>query len=193
MTGEKFVAAILAGGEGRRIGGGKANVILAGKPLAAHVARALGDVVALAVVGDEKAADLLSAVHLSDPAGFPRGPLTGVLSGLEWACREGAQWLAVAPCDTPLLPRDIVARLRGAVGAAPLVCAQTDIGVEPLISLWRCDMLAQTRAALASNHPPMREFIRNAGAVYLHLALKEAMNVNAREDLARAEFLLARS
>jgi molybdopterin-guanine dinucleotide biosynthesis protein A len=46
-----FVAAILAGGESKRFGADKALAQLAGRPMLAHVARALGGAGALAVVG----------------------------------------------------------------------------------------------------------------------------------------------
>ena len=45
-------------------------------------------------------------------AGGLAGPLAGVMAGLLAA--GDAQWLVVAPCDTPFLPPDLAARLVGA-------------------------------------------------------------------------------
>lgn len=179
---------------GRRIGGAKALMQLAGAPLAHHAARALRPSVrALAVAGDAAAARALNAPALADPPGASRGPLAGVLAGLAWAAGEGASWLAVAPCDAPLLPDDLVPRLRAAAADAMAACAETDAGLEPLISLWRVDLLPRLQAALgAGAHPPVHRFMHDVGAARVRLGADEAMNVNTADDLARAEALLAR-
>lgn len=184
---------VLAGGEGRRLGGNKAMTMLAGAPLASHAARALAGVGALAVAGSAEAARALGATALEDPPGLARGPLAGVLAGLEWAQECGAVWLAVLPCDVPLAPRDLVERLRAAVGEGALVCAETELGLEPLISLWRTDLSPTLRAALAGGgHPPVHALARDLGAARVRLTLEEAMNVNTPEDLARIEAALRR-
>jgi molybdopterin-guanine dinucleotide biosynthesis protein A len=79
-----------------------------------------------------------------DPAryegfGFPvlgdtvaaRGPLGGVLRGLEWAEGLGASVLLSVPGDTPFIPVDLVMRL----GAAP-TCAENAAGIHWPVALW---------------------------------------------------------
>lgn len=189
---ERIVAAILAGGQGERIGGDKALKSLGGSLLIAHVARALSNASALAVVGDFEAAQILGATALSDPTDLPRGPLAGVLSALEWGAAGGVEWVAFAPCDTPLLPGDIIERLRAAADGA-LACAETEDGLEPLISLWRTSLAARVRASLNTGaHPPMHVFFREIGVARVSLSATEAMNVNTLDDLARAETILAK-
>ncbi|HCK85305.1 MAG TPA: molybdenum cofactor guanylyltransferase MobA, partial [Hyphomonadaceae bacterium] len=85
-----YAAAILAGGEGSRFGADKAMADLGGKPMIAHVVKAFGGAVRIAVVGNARAATLLAAADLCDPADAVRGPLAGVLAGLEWAEALGA-------------------------------------------------------------------------------------------------------
>jgi molybdopterin-guanine dinucleotide biosynthesis protein A len=194
MAEERIVAAILAGGAGARLGGCKALTPLAGAPLAAHVARALGAGAHLAIVGDAEAARVLKAVAIEDPPGAARGPLAGVLAALTWAEGMGAEWVALAPCDTPFLPDDLIARMRAAAGACEIACVESAAGLEPLISIWRIGLTLRLRAALAGGaHPAVHAFMGKLGAARVRLArAEETLNVNTPEDLARAEAYLAR-
>lgn len=191
---ERIVAAILAGGRSSRFGAPKALAELAGRPLVAHVAEALAGAAELAVIGDEAAARAVSAVRLVDPPHAASGPLAGVLAGLEWASLCGADWLCVAPCDAPLLPVDLVAHLRTAAAGAPLASVVTDAGAEPLISMWRVALLPDLRSALSGGaHPAAHRLLERLGAAPLQLDAQQTLNVNTREDFARAEAaLLAR-
>lgn len=183
------VGAILAGGKGERIGGRKALVDLCGAPLILHVARALRfGAGAIAVVGDEEAAQIADATRLDDPPGVSRGPLAGVCAALEWA-KGKASWLALAPCDTPFLPNDFVQRFLEAQRNtnAPVLCARAGDGVHPLISLWRVDLASDVRATLRDGaHPSMHGFIAACGAAYVDFPASELANVNTPGDLAQA-------
>jgi molybdopterin-guanine dinucleotide biosynthesis protein A len=184
---------ILAGGAGRRMGGAKAMALLAGAPLIAHTARALADAKALAVVGDSEAANAIGAILLHDPPDVARGPLAGVLAGLDWALGIGAQWLVTAPCDAPMLPPDFMVRLAAAARDAKAACVESPAGLEPLLAIWRTDLARVLRAALAGGaHPPAHAFMRGLGAARLALSSEEVMNLNTPGELQRAELLLAR-
>lgn len=189
-----IAGAILAGGRGERIGGSKALVPLLADPLVAHVAAVLRPAVDwLAVVGDRQAATIVDAVFLRDETDGAPGPLAGVLSALEWAVGEGAGWLAIAPCDTPLLPADVVQRfVVAAAGAdAPLAYATTSDGEHPLVSVWRTELSLPLRTALAAGHPAVRDVMRMFGGVAVRFDDGAAfLNVNTPVDLARAEALL---
>jgi molybdopterin-guanine dinucleotide biosynthesis protein A len=188
LSDEIIVAAILAGGRSSRFGTPKALAEMAGRPLIAHVARALSGAVEISVVGAEAAAQAIGVVRLADPLGAADGPLAGILAALAWGAERGAGWLCVAPCDAPLLPNDLVARLRAAAGDASLACVTTNAGIEPLISIWRTALLAEVRAEMTGGaHPAARDLARQFGAAYLRLDEADIMNVNTREDLARAE------
>ncbi len=53
---------------------------------------------------------------LHDAPGDAAGPLAGVKAGLHMGARTRARALAVSPCDAPLLPEDLFARLIAAAG-----------------------------------------------------------------------------
>jgi molybdopterin-guanine dinucleotide biosynthesis protein A len=109
-------AVILAGGAGRRMGGvDKGLVIFRGKPLVEHV---------IARIAHQAGKLLISAnrsEHHYEKYGYPLvadtlpdfpGPLAGILAALEVIDTD---LLLAVPCDTPVLPGDLVQRLRQAL------------------------------------------------------------------------------
>jgi molybdopterin-guanine dinucleotide biosynthesis protein A len=116
---------LLAGGLGRRLGGGdKGLVALAGRPLIAHAASRLAPQVGRLIVnanGDPaRFADLGLPVVADETADFP-GPLAGVLAVLRWIAREarGSVFLASVAADVPFVPSDLVQRLAAALATYP--------------------------------------------------------------------------
>lgn len=116
---------ILAGGEGRRMGGvNKGLQTYRGHPLVTWVVQALqaqtGELHVNANRDQAAYAALLSAQRQSTSHGgqvWPDdsdiadslGPLAGILTGLRHATTP---WLMAAACDTPALPADLVEQLR---------------------------------------------------------------------------------
>jgi len=119
----RIAGLILAGGQGRRMGGvAKALLPLAGRPLAAHVIARLAPQVALLALSANGDPALLAGFGLPVLADLPgeagEGPLAGVRAELRWAAAEGADALVTAATDTPFLPGDLVDRLATPGGAA---------------------------------------------------------------------------
>lgn len=190
-----LVAAILGGGAGVRMGGRKALVLLDGKPLAEHVAGALRVAAGkVAMVGDAEAAHATGAVALFDPPGFPIGPMSGICVALEWAAKENAELLMVAPCDAPLLKAKVVEELRAALTSDPgakVACAETADGLQPLISMWRAELAPWLRVKLGDGHPAVRDVLKMAGLARVRISdVDVCLNVNTPEDLGRAEAIL---
>ncbi len=186
---------VLAGGRARRFGADKALAELDGRslidaPLAvlaascARLALSAPDGGPLADFADRRGFE-----RLADPPDAPQGPLAGVLAGLIWARRGGAALLATAPCDTPFLPADLVARLAAALAAGDgAAVARASDGLHPLCGVWRTEAIEPLTEALAGGaHPPVREALRrlNGRAVDFEDA-SAFFNVNTRADLALA-------
>lgn len=141
------VAVILAGGQGRRMGGvDKAMVALAGRTLILRVFERVAPQVAAAAIsanGDPARFAAFGVPVLADapqePPGRFAGPLAGLLAGARWAlaAHPGALLLSV-PCDVPFLPADLVARLAAARLPA---CAASFGRLHPLVALWRPEAL----------------------------------------------------
>jgi molybdopterin-guanine dinucleotide biosynthesis protein A len=186
--------ALLAGGAGRRMGGGKPMAMLAGAPLIEYAGRVMrGSTTSLAIVGDEAAAKHLRVVALRDKAEEGAGPLYGVSAALHWAADGGADWVALAPCDTPFLPQDAVVRLyEGAWrSTAPVAFATTPGGAHPLVSLWRTELAGALSVRLSGGHPSAQVVVAGFGGIGVGFSEAELFNVNTREDMAHAEARLA--
>jgi molybdenum cofactor guanylyltransferase len=188
---------VLAGGRSVRFGGEKAAAELEGKPLllwAVERLTAACSAVAVNARQDTEAERLAGDLPvLHDRAGDPDGPLAGVRAGLEWAADGGASFLAVSPCDAPLLPDDIFPRLIAAARIHGAAVAETPDGVQPQIAVWPVSALSLLENALAGGaHPPTWRTLQAIGAEPVRFDDASAFaNVNTREDLAALAARLA--
>lgn len=200
------VGVVLAGGLGRRMGGGdKCLRPLGGQPLIAHViARARPQVRALLLnVNDGESAAQLG--HFGLPiapdviAGFA-GPLAGILTGLRWAqaAVPACRWLASFAADTPFFPHDLVARLRGGLAAsgAEIACAASAGRSHPVFALWPVALAEPLARAL--NFENMRKIDAwTQRFAVCHVAFDDEaggdpfFNVNTPSELAMAAERLA--
>ncbi len=109
---------ILAGGRGRRMGGQDKGLLpLHGRPLVAHLIERLAPQVDELLISANRNLDAYQAFGLpvvSDNLEGFQGPLAGILAALR---RVRHPWLLVVPCDTPLVPADLAARLQTAAEA----------------------------------------------------------------------------
>lgn len=161
---------------------------LRGKPMVAWVLERLapqvGEIVINANQNLETYARFGHRVVPDEVGGFA-GPLAGLHAGLSAIRSEIA---VTVPCDSPFLPPDLVARLRGALGANDLAVAKTGDQPHPVFSLVR-------RAARAH----LGEFLAAGGrkidAWYATLKVIEVpfddeadafRNINTREELKDA-------
>lgn len=162
---------VLAGGLSSRFGSEKAVADFEGRPMMGYpvelLRRSCAEVAASVKPGS--GAEALAAAwgmeRLVDAPGDPDGPLSGIKAGLIWAAGKGHDLLAVAPCDTPSLPSDLIDRLVAALGDAGAAYAVTDQGPQPLCSLWRVVSLsAVTDWLIGERHPPAKRLLSSLGA-----------------------------
>ncbi|MEQ1812579.1 MAG: NTP transferase domain-containing protein, partial [Terricaulis sp.] len=95
----RIAGVLLAGGKSSRFGGEKAIALFGGKTLMEVVVLAFKDLPRFAVSAQPASAAAARAHAwgvsvLSDDASAPAGPLTGVAAGLDWAKREGFDFIA---------------------------------------------------------------------------------------------------
>jgi molybdopterin-guanine dinucleotide biosynthesis protein A len=147
---------VLAGGLGRRMGGGdKPLREIGGSTILARVIARLapqcGSLVINANGDPQRFAPFGLPVIADGVEGYP-GPLAGILAALDWAAsnRPEAAWILSAPGDCPFLPRDLVARLSKAIFAdgAELAVAASRGRSHPVIGLWRVGLRDALREAL---------------------------------------------
>jgi molybdenum cofactor guanylyltransferase len=173
ITVQDIHAVILAGGEGRRMGGAdKGLALFLGTPLAQRAAQRIAPFVdAVSVNANRNAAAYAALGYTVFSDGLPahEGPLGGVLAALR-AC--SAPYLLVLPCDVPNFPLDLVARLAaalqgsnaGARVAMPLATqADGSPFVEPVFMLLDCAVLPDLEAYFAAGGRKITTWAGKAG------------------------------
>jgi molybdopterin-guanine dinucleotide biosynthesis protein A len=199
----EFCGLVLAGGQGRRMGGiDKAFVALGGKPLIAHVIERVQpqvDQLLISANGDaSRFASFGARVLPDDPAFGSVGPLSGLFTALKVLQSKPApaRWIALFACDTPFFPSDLAVHLRDeAVRAHAHVAIPESAGrVHPTFALVRSD--ADISPASMENLGPRRAeswLTRQAHVrvVFDTEPLDPFFNLNTPEDLAAAETFLA--
>jgi len=124
---QEITALILAGGRGSRMGGAdKGLQTFNGLPLALHTLTRLqmGGAVGQIMINANRnltAYESFGVPVWPDVLGDYAGPLAGFLTGLE---RCETPFMVTVPCDTPLLPLDLVPRL-----AQALLAQEADIAM----------------------------------------------------------------
>lgn len=115
---EAITAVILAGGRGSRMGGvDKGLQNFNGVPLALHTLLRLSPQVGDVMINANRNLAAYESFGVpvwpdSTSMGDYAGPLAGFMTGLE---RCETPYLLTVPCDTPLFPHDLVARLADAL------------------------------------------------------------------------------
>jgi molybdopterin-guanine dinucleotide biosynthesis protein A len=197
------IGVVLAGGVGRRIGGGKAVVELHGTPLIRYPLRALQAVLAEVVVVAKQRTPLppLPGVPIWIEPAEPRHPLAGIVHALEAAGAASgvpgiARELLVSAGDLPFLAPELVERLAHLdAGGAPAVVPRAGGRLQPLLARYGPGAYASLAAALRQDPlPSVTEAVAALEPRILELEdMQPFFNVNAPEDLLTAAGLLDRA
>ncbi|MFO7542711.1 MAG: molybdenum cofactor guanylyltransferase MobA [Thiobacillus sp.] len=184
---ERVAAVILAGGQGRRMGGAdKGLIAYQGRPLIEWVRAVLTPQVDALVISANRNLDTYAAYGhrvlpdtLSD---FP-GPLAGVLAALQ---AVDADWLLVAPCDTPHLPADLAERLLAAAQRdhVPLAVAADEVRTHHTCFIVRTDQRENLAEFLARGERAVRHWQAGLPSVRVEFNGSAFANLNRPEDIA---------
>jgi molybdopterin-guanine dinucleotide biosynthesis protein A len=197
----QVVAVILAGGEGRRLGGViKANIEIGDRRLLFRVADALGACAIPILVAHGRIDPSLLAL----PAGFQpvpdlqsdyRGPLAGLAGAQAWLEAQGwsPDFVATAAVDTPFFPPNFVAEavscLTDARADAVIArCAGQDY---PTNAVWRLASVSTLAERVLQGSAPhiLKRLGVELGAHYLDwpadAGIDPFANINTPEDMQR--------
>lgn len=187
---------VLAGGAGRRLGGGrgavpsKAATLLAGRPLVSYPLETLAAVcerLAIVCKHDTRLPADVGTAERWDEADEPRHPLNGIVHALERAGEPVLVCAADMPFVTESVCRALIAASAGAGSSAPRAIATVAVAqgaLEPLLALYAPEALATMRAASAD--APLRATIATLDPVRVAVPAAVARSVNLREDLDAA-------
>ena len=186
---------ILAGGEGKRIGGNKPSRMLGGVSLldrAVAYATSVSKLSAVAVREASQAGTIRIPVIQDDA--LIDGPLGGLVAALRFAGDEGADAALTIAADMPLLPPDLADRLVGALGRTRAAIACSGGYQHPVCGLWSTEALDAVADYLASGRRSLKgcaELIGYVAVEWPTEPLDPFFNINAERDLAQAEHLLS--
>lgn len=162
-TPERITGLVLAGGLGRRMGGvDKGLSRLGGEPLVEHIIRRLAPQVGRLIINANQNHDIYAGFGypvVGDRIEGHAGPLAGLEAGLA-ACTT--PYLLTVPCDSPLLPADLVSRLAACLTAhkASIAVARTGEQLHPVFSLIRSDELPELQAFINAGGRRMEAWLR---------------------------------
>jgi len=132
-----------------------ADFLFDGEPLAARVARRLGEVCDEVVVasGDGARLGWLGLPQVADTVPG-RGPLAGLIAGLESA---GHFFVAVVAADMPFASPAVLRLLSSRADGFDAVLPVSDRGLEPLHAIYAREAAAPLAAALAAGTLAVRD------------------------------------
>lgn len=191
------IGVVLAGGAGRRIGGGKAVVELHGRPLISYPVGVLQAALGTVAVVAKAASELppLPGVEIWTEPEAPSHPLAGIVHALEGA--EGRAVL-VAAGDLPFLTRELVATVAEApADGRAAVVPRVGGRLQPLLARYEPQALEPLTEALVLAPRRLGSLTRIVEALpprELALDDEEAFfNVNLPEDLLTATAMMDRT
>ena len=193
---QKITAVILAGGRATRMGGqDKGLLVVREKPMIEYV---------IARIQPQASHILISAnrnFKLYQQYGYPVvpdgigdyfGPLGGVASGMQNAKTE---YIVTVPCDSPLLPNNLVSNLYQQLQKenAHLAVAHDGKRMQQMFALLRCDLLSDLLLYLESGERKVENWYaqhRTALADFSKTS-NAFININSPDDLEAVEKLLS--
>lgn len=189
-------ALILAGGRAQRMEGcDKGLVELQGIPMISHVIERLQpqlDLIRINANRNQATYAALGVVShgtsppfavISDSLSDFQGPLAGIAQGLQTCPTD---WMLVVPCDTPLLPQDLIERM-----VQPLQHSDTQIAVahdgqrlQPVIALIKRELHASLVEYLAAGDRKIDRWyaMHNMRTVDFSDQPEAFLNINSLQD-----------
>lgn len=183
---------ILAGGQGKRIGGDKGLQTLHGKALISWVLEAIrrdSDEILINANNTSPAYQDFGVKVVADQLPDWPGPLAGLHAALLYAQHD---YVMAVPCDTPFLPSNLITLLLRELNlqASEAVVAVAGGRRQPAIALYHKCVLPKLVAYLAGGGRKVNDWLdclQLSEVVFDNVA--EFDNINSQEDLALANLL----
>jgi len=195
---EPVTGVILAGGRATRMGGeDKGLVLLRDRPMIQWVLDRLSPQVSKMLISANRNKAQYSALGhpiVADTDADFQGPLAGIAAALAQA---DTPWLVSVPCDSPLIPLDLVRRLHDRVirGSARAAAAHDGQRLQSVFTLVHRDLLADLVSYLKNGERKIDRWLERHAFRSVDFSDREEMflNVNTPMDLQAATTWLQRN
>jgi molybdopterin-guanine dinucleotide biosynthesis protein A len=183
----RVTAVVLAGGRGLRMGGvDKGLIERDGRCLVEHALEALRPQVAALMISANRNIERYSQFGVpvvTDELPDFAGPLSGIAAA---ASRARTDWIVCAPCDTPMLPFDLVARLLDGArrNGSEAAYAEDRNGPQFVVCLLHRRLASALATAAASPRRAVRDFLQARAAIAVRFDDWHCANLNTPEALA---------
>ena len=185
---ESVTGVILAGGRAIRMGGeDKGLALLRGRPMVQWVLDRISPQVSKILISanrNKAQYGVFGHSIVADTAADFRGPLAGIAAALAQA---DTPWLVSVPCDSPMIPLDLVGRLHDRVvrGDAKAAAAHDGQRLQPVFTLVHRDLLTDLVSYLKGGERKIDRWLERHAFRSVDFSDCEEMflNVNTPADL----------
>ena len=200
---EPIIGCILAGGESRRFNGASKGLQkLSDKTLIEYVIQTFEPQVSKLYINTQDTAyKQYKLPMIKDKSDKPLGPLSGLISSLEY-CKQNysqANWLAIAPCDAPFLLPDMVEQLYRQKGDGKIALFSYKQYNQSTFSIWHTDTLEELNS-ITEKHGMMGfkqflELTKQSVSIidYTKQDINPFFNINSPADLLEAETIIKKA
>jgi molybdopterin-guanine dinucleotide biosynthesis protein A len=141
------IAVVMAGGDSRRMGQDKANLLLDKRTLLQSVVATLQPLFAEVIVSVRQPRPEIDLTQVCDDPAHS-GPLAGLAAALEHA---STPWVFAVACDMPFITAAVIEHLALQRGDYQAVVPMVDGHPQPLASFYAKSCLGEVRACLSGN------------------------------------------
>ncbi|WP_017932514.1 molybdenum cofactor guanylyltransferase [Robiginitomaculum antarcticum] len=191
----KICTLIVAGGQGRRIGGHKADTELCGKRLIDHTIQRAENWDLPIYIGLRRHGQVLTPGYFQilDKADI-EGPLSGIIAGLAFAKKEGFSYVLTVACDMPFLPSDLVDWLLPAAQKSHKIVAANSGGrLHPICAIWPVEALETLEHCAMAGELSLNRSSKTYGREELEwpdAPYDPFFNINTARELERANAIV---
>jgi len=200
MSEHNILAAILAGGQSRRMGKDKLFLELNNKKLIEHtidkVKKYLNQVIIITNQNNEFFVKN-NLTTVKDCIEGQLGPLVGILTAMKWAKENSKEysWIATFPCDTPFFPENIIKSFikESEKKESLLLSASSHGRKHNIFGLWSLDLYDKLKNDLVNKKiRKVQDWTEKNKIKNLEFKFKDYdpfFNINTKEDLEFAKKL----
>ncbi len=200
MSEDNILAAILAGGQSKRMGKDKLFLEFNNKKLIEHTIDKVKKYLKKVIIITNQDNEFFSKNNLitvKDCIEGQLGPLVGILTAMKWAKKNlnKCSWIATFPCDTPFFPESIIKSFieESEKKESLILCASSHGRKHNIFGLWSLDLYDKLKDDLINKKVrKVQDWTENNKIKNLEFTFKDYdpfFNINTQEDLEFAKKL----